>query len=479
MNSKKIIFYFPQKEVEDLFKNQKNIYIFSATGFKKIGDNKIIDLNYNFSTIKKIKNINLIDVKKEINSWETAWSRFVDKGDQFELNSSEVLDNIIKIISFLIKNKIKKVFMFTASSHNITSLTFELACKLLKLKMIYFYSTNNIIYDNHNLLIPVQQTNGFISRKFINKKFSDFKFNKIIKYKSEILSKEINNEKNKFKDQNLKIFSSSFLLSFAKIFIYYFYSDILRIKNNFFSKVKNYNDLMNYSLYTHLRQVIQQFRSIKFYKKNISNILSKKKNIVIMAHSQPEADSYIYGQEYHNHSDIIFKLRQLGYSKEIYYKEHPSSSNYYIDFIHHTRVGCQRSVKYYKILKDQNCIFLNQNINSKNQKFFKNSLILTISGSIAIERSLLGLKTIYTGYPWWKGMPGTIHINKIKSLKELPDRYFIKSKTIARDAQKFICDKLNNKTIPNYVGMNGYKKKLDKNSKILFKKSINKLIKLN
>ena len=198
-----------------------------------------------------------------------------------------------------------------------------------------------------------------------------------------------------------------------------------------------------------------------------------------MAHSQPEADSYIYGQEYHNHSDIIFKLRQLGYSKEIYYKEHPSSSNYYIDFIHHTRVGCQRSVKYYKILKDQNCIFLNQNINSKNQKFFKNSLILTISGSIAIERSLLGLKTIYTGYPWWKGMPGTIHINKIKSLKELPDRYFIKSKTIARDAQKFICDKLNNKTIPNYVGMNGYKKKLDKNSKILFKKSINKLIKLN
>ena len=59
MNSKKIIFYFPQKEVEDLFKNQKNIYIFSATGFKKIGDNKIIDLNYNFSTIKKIKNLKI------------------------------------------------------------------------------------------------------------------------------------------------------------------------------------------------------------------------------------------------------------------------------------------------------------------------------------------------------------------------------------------------------------------------------------
>ena len=73
--------------------------------------------------------------------------------------------------------------------------------------------------------------------------------------------------------------------------------------------------------------------------------------------------------------------------------------------------------------------------------------MLTISGSIAIERSLLGLKTIYTGYPWWKGMPGTIHINEIKSLNKLPDKYFNKSNTIKKDAKKFICSKLNYNTI--------------------------------
>ena len=47
----------------------------------------------------------------------------------------------------------------------------------------------------------------------------------------------------------------------------------------------------------------------------------------------------------------------------------------------------------------------------------KNFIPITINGSIAIERALMGYSTIYCGNVVWKGMPGTIHIDKIKNLQ--------------------------------------------------------------
>ena len=56
-----------------------------------------------------------------------------------------------------------------------------------------------------------------------------------------------------------------------------------------------------------------------------------------------------------------------------------------------------------------------------------NSIVLTCTGSIAIERSLQGLKTVICGYPWFGELPGTIRIEDInwtnnEELNSLKDR---------------------------------------------------------
>ena len=78
---------------------------------------------------------------------------------------------------------------------------------------------------------------------------------------------------------------------------------------------------------------------------------------------------------------------------------------------------------------------------------------VTITGTIAIERALMGLHTIYTGVPWYKGMPGTIHINDIKSLEEIPIEWTKCDPLIQSNARNFLENRLNNKTIANIIGI--------------------------
>ena len=60
-----------------------------------------------------------------------------------------------------------------------------------------------------------------------------------------------------------------------------------------------------------------------------------------------------------------------------------------------------------------NVEFLPFNLNI-NSDYFNNVIPITSSGTIAIERSLKGLKTVVAGEAWYKYMPGIILLNKNK-----------------------------------------------------------------
>ena len=78
---------------------------------------------------------------------------------------------------------------------------------------------------------------------------------------------------------------------------------------------------------------------------------------------------------------------------------------------------------------------------------------ITVSGTLALERSLAGLYTIVTGYPWYKGLPGTINLSEIKSLSQIDQDWKKQDPELAEKATEFLKKLLNRKTILNALGI--------------------------
>ena len=73
-------------------------------------------------------------------------------------------------------------------------------------------------------------------------------------------------------------------------------------------------------------------------------------------------------------------------------------------------------------------------------------LAATISGSVAIERSLKGMQTLYFGIPWWAGLPGTSKFSDRASLVESKDR-----KRLAKAARTFLTELFQNCSMTNHL----------------------------
>ena len=239
----------------------------------------------------------------------------------------------------------------------------------------------------------------------------------------------------------------------------------------------------DYSVITHLNQMKQQRNAINYYQsKKISSdelkIYKSNKNILIAAHYQPEATSFPEGGSLHNHIDIVFELRRKGFTGNILYKEHPGSFLYYDDFIGHTRVGQYRSVEYYEQLEKLGCKFIDIEfelslVEEENHWY----LPVTITGSIALERSQAGFHTIITGYPWYKGLPGTINLSDINSLATINSSWVTENPEIADEAYEFLKNLLNNKTIFNGMGIGTGIKINDKHLEEVFITEFDSLVK--
>jgi hypothetical protein len=95
---------------------------------------------------------------------------------------------------------------------------------------------------------------------------------------------------------------------------------------------------------------------------------------------------------------------------------------------------------------------------------------------ITLERSLTGLHKIYTGNPWYKGLPGTIHIDDIKCLKEIPKQWSKVDESIKKEAKIFMNQILNYNTLPNITGISTGKPDTSDLSIKEFKNSVLKII---
>ena len=468
----KIIFFYPDKLTQNLFYKHENIIFCDRKNFFKYDkkSKKRLILPFKKFTSSN-QNINLL--LKEFRSWSPVWSRDTDRGDQIDLYQRYMLEKYFNFFNYLKNEKIKVAFFFIAIPHHLDGLLIDFVCRNLKIKQVFFESITSLLPYPKNYLIPFIQDKVFMNRFIIKNKISNNNFKDIINK----WSIKVNESQIKRKHRIFHIdeywFSKIFLISLFYCFAYYFYASI-RQKIGLNSSKK----IQSYSVITHMKQLFQQRNFLLYYKKKTKKkYFLKKRSLVIIANYQPEGTSFPMGKENNNHIDIIYRLRNLRYKDKIYYKEHHDTQHYFLKIIQNTRVGSARSKKYLEIIEKMNVEFLPINLNV-NSSIFENSIPVTISGTIAIERSLKGLKTIVAGYPWYIQMPGIIHLNHIKSFNDFKKINIKKDDQIRLNTIKFLNEQLNFKSIINAPGLGMLEKKNDNRSIKEYYKGVKKLMKL-
>ena len=433
-----ILLAFPNNYIQKEFYNNPKLIFFNNGDFLVYDIKKSQRIKIIVPIVSSYDNLKISSIRNMLNWWNPIWTRWVSKSYNYEHYRIENILIINKIINFLNIYNVEKIIFHTAIPHHIDSMSMSIASEILNIKQIYLYS--NVIDGR---LLPIELKLQNFERKFIKYNLTNIKYEILL---DEFISNKLagNLPKSNTKITDIK---KSFFISVIKI-IY------THLKKYLFFNKYNTNFFKTYNTFDTIQILSQQKKYLQYYKKNKLSLIDTEKflnlpefKIIIFAQYQPEATSFPEGFEYPSHLEIILKLEQLGYKGLIGYKEHPASWLYYDNIINETNVGIYRDKNYLKNIINNKCYVLDENFNIKLNKIYK-YLPLTMTGTIAIERSLLGLQTIITGEPWFKGLPGTIHINDLNLI--LINNFIYEScPKIAQEAKYFITNILNYNTITN------------------------------
>ena len=478
---KNYIFFWPDKKTKKEFWNNKNFFFFDIDGFASYfdGDQRVKEnifknkVDLDFFNLKKNNIENLVE---NYRNFLPMWCRFTTKGDTYEVNIRRAIIQTIKLSVFLQKKKINIAIFYTGIVHHQDSLIASNSCKLASIKQIFF-----AVETLHYRLLPLLENKSLKDNKFMNTKIYDINYEQIINEFIEI-TKSGSQPKhyNRIHPEN-----TSILFSFLYFF---FYFSPKRIIYNFYKLLKNIIDKNSYDqfqyldngyIFNELNILIRHYKANKFYRSQVTKLkLNENKEdtkLIFFAHSQPESSTFPLGLKLGNHIDSIIKIRELGYKKKIFYKEHYGSfvyttkiekSNWDRSF---TRTGIYRTLDYYRDILDLNCELteIDTKIFFKKESEDLNLLPITITGTVALQRALCGFKTIIMGHIWWSKIPGVIHISEIKDFNQL-EHYTKYSNEIEQEAKKFLLNILNNNTFHNGPGIGtGRLSKTDMHTKFI------------
>lgn len=480
--NKKFLIAFPVELVKNYYSSDERIIFIDnkSISFVVNGNRKSISHSSQSDNLKNISGFDYDNILNKVKDYLPVWSRWVDKGDQYQQYFRKAIFETQKIYSIINELNICGAVFLTSVSHHLDSLILEMACSEADIPQFFLYNLYSSEFGGrYGRTLVFRQERDLKDRSVIKNRVSNYKYDEDLK---KILSYA------RKRNSNPAVFN------FRTSFYYYTFLSLFFDKLKFFTKKtlqligiikRTENEIgsfPNYSLITHIKQIKYQKKGLEYYKKNI---VSKKeleeyknsKNILIAAHFQPEATSFPEGGKLNNHIDIVYEIRKKGFEGVIFYKEHPASFLYKDTYAGPTRVGFCRSVEYYKHLESLGCIFLDTNMNLSMDEDENDWYIpVTITGSIALERSMEGLHTIISGHPWYKGLPGSINLQDLKSLKDINNDWLTINSEIKKKSFDYLKNLLNDKTIMNAIGVStGIN---DKNQKLdeIFLKEFNKLL---
>ena len=404
---------------------------------------------------------NLVDLQKSLKSdlWNSillkidkafpVFARRIDEMQSWGMQKRLIAIKIIELLETIKKENVKILMFPTGVSHHPDNVCAEIACEILNVKQIFFYLTP----ISERVLVSIQ-TAGLSTRQFIpfratSKKNSTNLTDEELSYIAVRTLQPGENPVNQlwraiwkysyfhFKHLIKQVYKRKFCVS-QKTFI----GDlelIINLKTSTF--IKNILTMLEQRRSSFYFKTKTRKHSKKIEKLAIGNV-SGEPIICLFAHFQPEASTFVEGGEFNSHLDVLVSMRSCGIVAPIVYKEHPGT----FSFLNHgypNGVGTQRSKNYYKALEKMGCLLTQQDVLGEKGIPY---LAATISGSVAIERSLKGMQTLYFGIPWWAGLPGTSKFSDRASLVESKDR-----KRLAKAARTFLTELFQNCSMTNHL----------------------------
>lgn len=471
------LFAFPDDRILSTYNFDEKVIFLTKKGWllynREFGKRIEVDFSIEFDLVGKINHIDLIN---NVNWWNPIYNRWTSGSFKYEDYRTDSLLIILKIYSGLVKYNITKVINFTAIPHHIDSLLLSIAAKYNNCSQIFLYAN---VFDGR--LIPICHKGEFINRSLAFNNISSINYQDVIN--DFILNKSKGNPPKL--NTKISLFKTNFLFASLYLIFLSFNSLLRRIanrwrkENSVFDFYEKTSFIENWGMLCSQKSYLIAFNKYKLSLKSSYDLL-KSNNLyfVLAAHYQPEATSFPEGGDWSNHINIICKLKGLGI-QHIAYKEHPATKLFIDNVVGMTKVGMYRSKFYFDKLKELNCVILHEAVNlSISDNLCENYLPITITGTIALERSLAGLKTIVVGEPWFKGLPGTYSFEDLERGDVIIDKVFLKKNSkLAEESFQFLLTLLNNNTIANYLGVGSGVPSNNNFDKESFLESLNNILK--
>lgn len=351
--------------------------------------------------------IDLEAIRAKINWNMPLWSRWMGQADRYEDYRQTCLLFIVRFVLALRDLDVKSAVFFTGVAHHIEYSLIEAACQLAGTLQVYLYPMP--FFTAQSRLLPLVQNVSITDRHILGVKVSDKGA------RDEVLAYRDNHLAARPPQRNERIDRLATSYSHALIQVSIFglkaiVKTILRrnvgAARHPIDERRDYDCLSTLRLIRHQKTALDYYFSAMLDESSVDRLVETEGPLPILyAHYQPEASTFPEGGDFANHLDVVIAMRRLGYRGKILYKEHPGSWIYYSRIGGFSRVGLCRSVEYYRQLAALGCVFVPPRYKLHDQRL-QQLFPVTITGSVGVERSMVGLATCCAGLPWFKGAPG-------------------------------------------------------------------------
>lgn len=351
--------------------------------------------------------IELEEIRAKINWSMPLWSRWMGQADRYEDYRQTCLLFVVRFVQALRELDVKSVVFFTGVAHHIEYSLIEAACQMAGARQVYLYPMP--FFTAQSRLLPLVQNDSIRDRYILGVEVSDKGA------RDEVLAYRDNHLAARPPQLNEKIdrVATSYPHALMQVAIFGLKAiakTILRrdagVARHPIDERRDYDCLSTLRIVWHQKAALDYYLSAMLDEPSVDRMVEMEGQLPILyAHYQPEASTFPEGGDYANHLDVVIAMRKLGYRGKILYKEHPGSWIYYSRIVGFSRVGLCRSVEYYRQLAALGCVFVPPRYKLRDQRL-QQLFPVTITGSVGVERSMVGLATCCAGLPWFKGAPG-------------------------------------------------------------------------
>ncbi|MDB4623036.1 hypothetical protein OAE36_00045 [bacterium] len=375
-----------------------------------------------------------------------------------------LVESIGSLYLFVTSQRCKAAIFLTASPHHLSSIILDIACCMAKVDRVFLYP---VVFSRR--VLPVVKTGTYQNSSY--KYYNDFLTNHESFHDLVIFKERSKKRLSPKTNQSIKSSPQDFISSFFKLSIRYKKQKLLNliplsllriINKNIPSKINEIvpqrilNNHYKISIISRIlavaNQAIYNRKLHKTIKKNTTgaNIsINSKVTLCIFPGIEPEATTAPEGGTYDSIASLAIELRKKFPNIAILYKEHPNVQSLILEN-ELSMAGYYRNRKFLRLISELKIYPVSNeylDLISKETSV----LAVTLTGTIAIERSLSGLQTIVAGIPYYGlGLPGVIPLSSIENIDLLSSQ---DNKNISDNALNYLSSLLKSKCIDNPFGI--------------------------